>query len=127
MKHFRLALCLIVLLILSRVSGSAQSPLLPGWNLTNMLNLKGPTYHVQGIDFEMQTAWVTSVDPKSRRGFLLVFSLDSGQMSRSVEIQDGERFHPGGIAADATSVWIPVAEYRPNSTSIIQARDKRTL
>src|SRR5262249_50354826 len=42
-------------------------------------------------------------------------------------IQDGDRFHPGGIAADGDSIWIPVAEYRANSTSIIQKRDKKSL
>jgi hypothetical protein len=36
-------------------------------------------------------------------------------MIRAVEVQQGERFHPGGIAADAESVRIPVAQYRPNS------------
>jgi hypothetical protein len=126
-KRLRDALSLIILLSCPGWLGFAQSRLLAGWNLTHILNLEGPTNHVQGIDFEAQTAWVTSVDPKSRKGFLRVFSLDSGQMLRSVEIQDGVRFHPGGIAADATSVWIPVAEYRPNSTSVIQERDKRTL
>ena len=48
-------------------------------------------------------------------------------MIQDVEVQEGDRFHPGGIATDMESVWVPVAEYRPNSTSSIQKRNKRTL
>jgi hypothetical protein len=94
---------------------------------TRILNLKGVTYHVQGIDVDDQTLWVTSVDTSRRKGYLHEFALDQGNLLRSVEVQDGERFHPGGISADANSVWMPVAEYRRDSTSVIQRRNKRTL
>ena len=99
---------------------SAQPP-------TRVLNLKGVTYHVQGIDVDDQTLWVTSVDTSRRKGYLHEFALDRGSLLRSVEVQDGERFHPGGISADATSIWMPVAVYRRDSTSVIQRRNKRTL
>jgi hypothetical protein len=46
---------------------------------------------------------------------------------RSVTLHDGEKFHPGGLAADGDSLWIPVAEYKPNSSAVIQRRSKRTL
>ena len=46
---------------------------------------------------------------------------------RSVEIQDGDRFHPGGLMADGDSLWIPVAEYRKDSTATIQKRSKQNL
>src|SRR5215472_10628537 len=94
---------------------------------TRILNLKGVTYHVQGIDSDDQTLWVTSVDTNRRKGYLHEFALDRGNLLRSVEVQDGERFHPGGISADASSIWMPVAEYRRDSTSVIQRRSKRTL
>jgi Family of unknown function (DUF6454) len=94
---------------------------------TRILNLKGVTYHVQGIDVDDQSLWVTSVDTSRRKGYLHEFTLDKGNLLRSVEVQDGERFHPGGISADANSVWMPVAEYRRDSTSVIQRRNKHTL
>ena len=53
--------------------------------------------------------------------------MTTGELTRSIEIQDGERFHPGGIASDETSIWIPVAEYRRNSTAVIQRRSKAAL
>jgi Family of unknown function (DUF6454) len=63
----------------------------------------------------------------NRKGYLREFSLTSGNLTKGIEVQQGERFHPGGIAVDAESLWFPVAEYRPNSASIIQMRNKRTL
>lgn len=89
--------------------------------------LDGPTHHVQGIDTDGTHLWVTSVDSPTRKGFLFEFDLATGKRLRAIEIHDGERFHPGGLASDATSLWIPVAEYKANSTAVIQRRDKRTL
>jgi hypothetical protein len=94
---------------------------------TRILELQGKTYHVQGIDFDSEHLWVTSVDSASRKGYLHEFALAGGKLLRAVEVQDGERFHPGGIAAEQSSIWLPVAEYRRSSTSIIQRRSKRTL
>lgn len=71
--------------------------------------------------------WVTSVDEENKKGFLHQFSGDSGKIEREVEIDAGERFHPGGIALDGEYIWIPIAEYRPSSTSVIQRRNRETL
>ena len=95
--------------------------------LVRVLHLKGTTHHVQGIDADAKRLWVTSVDTPNRKGYLHEFSMTTGESLRVVEVQDGERFHPGGIASDAKSLWVPVAEYRASSTSIIQRRSKRTL
>lgn len=94
--------------------------------LMRVLDLEGTTYHVQGLDVDDRRLWTTSVDSQGRKGFLHEFTLN-GEHVRSVEIQDSERFHPGGIASDSDSLWIPVAEYRAKSTSMIQRRNKRTL
>ena len=115
------------LLLFPLLFGFSESDLIPGWKLSRTLELKGPTYHVEGIDFDGHTLWVTSVDNERRKGFLQTFSMESGGILQSIEIQDSERYHPGGIAADGNSLWIPVAEYRAYSSSVIQQRDKNTL
>ncbi len=107
--------------------GCYPSDLVQGWNLIRTLDLKWPTHHVQGIDFDARTIWVTSVDSERRKGYLQTFSIDSGRMLETVELQDGDRFHPGGISAGEGSLWIPVAEYRSHSSSVIQKRDQKTL
>ena len=94
---------------------------------TQVLELKGTTYHVQGIDVDGGRLWVTSVDTPNRKGYLHEFSLTTGELLRQVEVTDGTRFHPGGISTGRASIWIPVAEYRRDSTSVIQRRNKRTL
>ena len=101
-------------------STSGQTPL-------KVLPLQAKTAHVQGIDTDGTHLWVTSVERASRKGYLQEFTVDDGRLVRSVEIQDGDRYHPGGIAADADSIWIPVAEYRAKSSAVIQRRSKRTL
>src|SRR5712691_11405768 len=100
---------------------------LDGLTLVRVLELKGVTYHVQGVDTDAKRLWVTSVDTPRRKGYLHEFSMMTGESLRVVEIQDAERFHPGGIASGAKSLWVPVAEYRAHSTSVIQRRSMRTL
>src|SRR5207247_9929150 len=91
------------------------------------LELHGETHHVQGIDLDNRRLWVTSVDTPNRKGYLQEFSRASGELLRRVELTRGDRFHPGGIAGDRESLWVPVAEYRRESSSVIQKRSKRTL
>jgi hypothetical protein len=89
--------------------------------------LTGTFHHVQGIDVEGDTVWVSSVDRAARKGYVYRVDLPSGRIAAQVEVQEGDRIHPGGIALDGDDIWVPVAEYRRNGTSAIQRRSKRTL
>ena len=117
----------LLLLLVGCLRVGAPPHSLADLKLERVLELKGATYHVQGVDIDRQRVWVTSVDTADRKGYLHEFSLRSGALLRQVEVTDGIRFHPGGISSDRTSLWIPVAEYRRNSTSVIERRSKRTL
>lgn len=92
-----------------------------------VLPLRAKTAHVQGIDTDGFHLWVTSVDTAARKGYLQEFAVADGRLERTVEVQDGDRFHPGGIAVEGDSIWIPVAEYRRSSTAVIEKRNRRTL
>jgi hypothetical protein len=118
------AACLISAMVLG-APGAVSS--LADLELARVLDLGGVTHHVQGVDFDSRHLWATSVDSAARKGWLHEFSLATGEQIRDVEIEDGERFHAGGMAADSSSLWIPVAEYRANSSSVIQRRSQRTL
>jgi hypothetical protein len=83
--------------------------------------------HVQGIEVEGDRLWVTWVDRKQKSGYLGEFDLGSGKMLRSVAVHSGARYHPGGVAAEGEFLWLPVAEYTPHGSSLIQRRHKRTL
>lgn len=106
---------------------SAQVDTLEGLERVRVLELKAKLLHVQGIDLDGTHLWVTSVDAAAKKGFLQEFVLSTGELVRSVEVQDGPRFHPGGMAMDRESLWIPVAEYKRSSTAVVQQRNKKKL
>ncbi len=79
---------------------------------------------------EGRRLWVTAVDAPAKRGLLHEFLLPatgSAKLVRTIEIGRGERFHPGGFSADRSSLWIPIAEYRRQSSAIVERRNKKTL
>lgn len=43
------------------------------------------------------------------------------------EVGEGHIHHPGGIDVDEESIWVPVAEYRPDSRAIVYRIDRDTL
>jgi hypothetical protein len=89
--------------------------------------LEGPSHHVQGIDVDETTLWVSAVDREGRRGLVSRHDVTTGKRLSSVDVHDGPRYHPGGLQVDGGVLWLPVAEYRRASTSWIQKRDKTTL
>jgi hypothetical protein len=97
------------------------------WKLTTTIPLDAALHHVQGIDVEGNTLWVSSVDRKTKKGWVSRFQLPSGKLVRQAEVQQGERFHPGGMTLDGDAIWVPVAEYHRAGPTTVQRRDKSTL
>jgi len=92
-----------------------------------IIALEGDTFHVQGLIVEEgERFFVTSVDRAAQKGFLFEYN-STGQRLRAVELQQGAMYHPGGFDSDETTFWIPVAEYRASSKSVVQRRSKTTL
>lgn len=60
------------------------------------------------------------------KGHLFKMDLE-GNLLEQVELGKGNIYHPGGIDFDGESLWVPVAEYRPNSNSIVYRVDPETL
>lgn len=97
------------------------------WRLESVIALAADLHHVQGIDVEGNTLWISSVDAPARKGYLTRLELRTGRVLSQVEVQDGKRIHPGGIALDGDSIWMPVAEYHRGGPSWVERRDKATL
>jgi len=95
--------------------------------IAQTLNIEPNLHHVQGIDIEANTLWISSVDAKAAKGYLSKLNLTTGQLLLQIEVQDGNRIHPGGITLDGDSLWIPVAAYNRKGPTIIQRRNKNTL
>ncbi len=106
----------------------AQSPeLLESWRQLQTVVIAADLHHVQGIDVETTTLWVSSVDARASKGYLSKIELLSGRLLVQVEVQQGKRIHPGGITLDGDSIWIPVAEYDRDGPTTIERRNKITL
>ncbi len=114
------------------------------WRLAQRVPLRFPTHHPQGFALvgdrifmstveilEPTVRYPTPVDGMDRspgKGVGHVLVLDRrGTLLRDIVLGEGDVYHPGGIDFDGTSVWVPVAEYRPGSRSIVYRVDPTSL
>jgi hypothetical protein len=96
------------------------------WKLVSSLPIKFPTFHPQGMVKIGDTFYVSSVDKDKGAGHL--FKIDAaGNLLADLPMGEGAIYHPGGIDYDGTSIWVPVAEYRPDSRAIVYRVDPRTM
>jgi hypothetical protein len=98
-----------------------------GAQLVDARPLRGELFHVQGLELDNRRIWVTSVDRRRRKAYLHEFDRASGAFLRRVELTDGPRYHPGGLSKAGGSIWIPVAETRPDSSALLVELDATTL
>lgn len=77
--------------------------------------------HPQGL-LPWGEHWLVSTVHRDGRGELLVVDA-AGVVQQRRDVTDGERFHPGGISSDRGRCWVPVAEYRPDSTTTVVCVD----
>lgn len=96
------------------------------WTLVASVPMRFPTFHPQGMVRIGDTFVVSSVDKAGHAGHL--FKIDrAGRLLADLRVGEGEIYHPGGIDYDGRSIWVPVAEYRPDSRSIIYRVDPETM
>jgi len=98
-----------------------------GARLADVHVMEGTLYHVQGVALDREHIWVTSVDAENKRGYVHQFNRATYRFERQVDVTEGEAFHPGGLSVSGDSIWVPVAEYRPNSSAVLLELDKKTL
>ena len=113
------------------------------WSRTATLDLDFETYHPQAMEVVGDRIYLSSVEiieptvrypepvdgydrtPGKGLGHLFVLDRD-GQLLKDIVISDGNRYHPGGLDYDGEFLWLPVAEYRPNSSADIYRIDPTT-
>ena len=114
------------------------------WTLTASIPVGFPTHHPQGMVRVGETFYVSSVevrkptqrfpapvggfdrDPGEGVGHLFKFD-GSGQLIEDLVLGEGTIYHPGGIDYDGRDIWVSVAEYRPNSKSIVYRVDPQSM
>lgn len=114
------------------------------WRLASETRIPFKTHHPQGMvrlngDFVFTS--VEIIRPTKRypepqngmdrdagegRGHLFRMSED-GALKSDIPLGEGDIYHPGGLDFDGRWLWVPVAEYRPNSRAIIYRVDPVTL
>ena len=105
-----------------RLRAEQENETLDSFPLLRTITLQADTHHVQGVERFGGSVYVTCVERARRKGHLYEFSYPSGALARHVETGDGVRYHPGGISIYGGSLWAPVSEYRPGSSTVIQRR-----
>ncbi len=113
------------------------------WELTERIALDFPTHHPQGFALVGGRIFMSTVEiikapvpydeprdgydrtPGKGIGHVLVLNR-AGRLLRDIELGRGHMYHPGGIDFDGRRVWVPVAQYRPDSRAIIYTIDPRT-
>jgi hypothetical protein len=93
------------------------------WNLVDSIPLGFDTHHPQGMAINGNRVYLSSVRAIDRHagtgeGYLFECGMD-GQLLRTLRVEDGPMYHPGGIDLHSGRIWLAVAEYRPDSRSRI--------
>lgn len=95
--------------------------------LVDKIPLQFDTYHVQGFELTERFYFVTSVDTKQRRGWLFKVDRQNASLISKMELTDVALVHPGGIQFDGRYLWIPNAEYRRESRTVIYGIDPNSM
>ena len=101
------------------------------WKEVESLRLDFPTYHTQGMAIVGSRIFLSSVqviDRRAGKGVGHLFEFDKeGRLKRTIRLGEGAVYHPGGIDYDGEFIWVPVAEYRPASRSIVYTVNAETM
>ena len=85
------------------------------------------THHVQGLSVSDDEFWISSVDRGMKAGFIFLVDRGTLKVTSTRRLAFGPQYHPGGMQRVGERLWVPVAEYRPRSTTTIVALDASTL
>jgi hypothetical protein len=126
------------------VGAFAQVARSSDWRPAGTIDLPFDTEHPQGMARIGDRFFVSSVEiveptqpcrvpcdgydrtPGRGVGHLYVVASD-GRLLHDVRLGEGNMYHPGGIDFDGRWLWVPVAEYRPNSAAVVYRVDPTTL
>ena len=106
------------------------------WTQVAAIRIPFRTFHPQGMvrigeDFYISSVEILTLprklavpqnghayDAGAGVGHLFKIGPD-GALLADLVLGEGSIYHPGGIDYDGTSIWVPVAEYRPDSRAIV--------
>ena len=92
----------------------------------------GPNFYVSSVEVRTEPKKLPtprdghSYDTGVGVGHLFKIGPD-GALLADLVLGEGAIYHPGGIDFDGVSIWVPVAEYRPDSRAIVYRVDPATM
>jgi uncharacterized protein DUF6454 len=124
-----------------RVAGLTRDT---NWTLVTSTPVAFPTHHPQGMVKVGDIFFVSSVevrvptvrfekpvngfDRDTGQGVGHLFKMTAaGSLISDLTLGEAAMYHPGGIDYDGRHIWVSVAEYRPNSRSIVYRIDPDTM
>lgn len=90
-------------------------------------HVKHATHHVQGLCVTDDFFWISSVDRGAKCGWIYKVDRDGLKVVAEEKLVDGPRFHPGGMQLVDKLIWVPLAEYRRHSSTVVLTLDAKTL
>ena len=92
----------------------------------------GDTFYVSSVEVTVPTKRLPApqggFDRDQGEGVGHLFKVGGdGTLAGSIKLGDGAVYHPGGIDYDGTDIWVAVAEYRPDSRSIVYRVNPATM
>src|SRR6185503_6682586 len=92
----------------------------------------GDFFYVSSVEVRVPTRRFATLsdgyDRDAGEGIGHLFKVDArGTLVTDLALGEGSMYHPGGIDFDGTSIWVPVAEYRPDSRSLVYRVDPATM
>lgn len=114
------------------------------WERREAIALHFPSHHPQGLVRIGDRFFMTSVevitptrrfaapidglDRDAGKGVGHLFQFDrGGKLIADLTLGEGDLYHPGGLDYDGRYLWTAVAEYRPDSRSIVYRIDPHTM
>jgi hypothetical protein len=114
------------------------------WTKTATIPVGFDAFHPQSMEVVGDRIYLSSVEILERpvrypepvdgydrtpgKGVGHLFVLDrEGTLLHDIVLGEGHMYHPGGIDVDDSHVYVPVAEYRPNSAAILYRIDTTTF
>lgn len=122
------------------------------WTLASQVSVKFDDNHPQSLEIVGDKIWMSSVEiitrtdkapctanpadpicggsdrtPGEGRAHLYVMDMQ-GNLEKDIILPNvGNSYHPGGLDVSGDTVYVPVAEYRPNSNAVVYKVDTKSF
>ena len=101
------------------------------WEKVREVPMAFPTFHPQGMAIINDRIYLSSVEVVDRAagvGVAYLFKADlNGNLLQETRLESGNLYHPSGMSFDGVDLWLAIAEYRPESRSIVMRVSPATL